>query len=97
MNIRGLVLDDPEHTLHLQTLKYAPDPTFGSEDKVVGDATRLVFQNYSCPSIITSLMIQIVPHKFLPGVRISARAVLDCCIVSIRKIQKVLGWTYDDL
>jgi len=23
MNIRGLVLDDPEHTVHLQTLQFA--------------------------------------------------------------------------
>jgi hypothetical protein len=57
MNIRGLVLDDPEHTVHLQTLKYAPDPTFGSEDEVVGNATRLVFQSYSL-NIILGLMIQ---------------------------------------
>jgi hypothetical protein len=85
MNIRGLVLDDPEHSVHLQTLRYAPDPTFGSEDEVVGDATRLAFQSYSL-NIIIGLMSQIVPHKFLPGVRISMKAVLDLLLsVSLSK------------
>jgi hypothetical protein len=34
MNIRGLVLDDPEHTTHLQTLEFASrtDPCSEIED-----------------------------------------------------------------
>jgi hypothetical protein len=31
MNIRGLILDDPEHTIHLQTLQSADRPTSSSE------------------------------------------------------------------
>jgi hypothetical protein len=31
MNIRALILDDPEHTVHLQTLKFASHHNSGSE------------------------------------------------------------------
>jgi hypothetical protein len=31
MNIRGLILDDPEHTVHLQTLKFTGYTSSGSE------------------------------------------------------------------
>jgi hypothetical protein len=31
MNIRGLILDDPEHTVHLQTLKFAGHTNSSSE------------------------------------------------------------------
>jgi len=31
MNIRGLILDDPEHTMHLQTLEFANCHASGSE------------------------------------------------------------------
>jgi hypothetical protein len=31
MNIRGLVMDDPAHTAHLQTLEYAVVSDSGSE------------------------------------------------------------------
>ncbi|KIM87961.1 hypothetical protein PILCRDRAFT_3670 [Piloderma croceum F 1598] len=31
MNIRGLILDDPEHTVHLQTLEFLSRPNPGSE------------------------------------------------------------------
>jgi hypothetical protein len=31
MNIRGLILDDPEHTVHLRTLKFANRHGSGSE------------------------------------------------------------------
>jgi hypothetical protein len=31
MNIRGLILDDPEHTVHLYTLEFASYPNPGSE------------------------------------------------------------------
>ena len=31
MNIRGLILDDPGHTTHLQTLEFANHPNSGSE------------------------------------------------------------------
>jgi hypothetical protein len=31
MNIRGLIMDDPEHTLHLQTLEIATQTNAGSE------------------------------------------------------------------
>jgi hypothetical protein len=31
MNIRGLIMDDPEHTTHLQTLQFATWTNAGSE------------------------------------------------------------------
>jgi len=31
MNIRGLILDDPEHTVHLKTLQFATNPNSVSE------------------------------------------------------------------
>jgi hypothetical protein len=31
MNIRGLIMDDPEHTLHLRTLEFATQTNPGSE------------------------------------------------------------------
>ncbi|KIM74808.1 hypothetical protein PILCRDRAFT_827866, partial [Piloderma croceum F 1598] len=31
MNIRGLILDDPEHTTHLRTLRFAHNTNSGSE------------------------------------------------------------------
>jgi hypothetical protein len=31
MNIRGLILDDPEHTTHLRTLEFATRTSAGSE------------------------------------------------------------------
>jgi hypothetical protein len=31
MNIRGLILDDPEHTVHLKTLQFAASPNSVSE------------------------------------------------------------------
>ena len=31
MNIRGLVMDDPEHTTHLRTLHFATQTSAGSE------------------------------------------------------------------
>jgi len=31
MNIRGLIMDDPEHTVHLQTLQFAAHTNPGSE------------------------------------------------------------------
>ena len=31
MNIRGLIMDDPEHTTHLQTLQFATRTHAGSE------------------------------------------------------------------
>jgi hypothetical protein len=31
MNIRGLILDDPEHTTHLQTLRFAHSANSGLE------------------------------------------------------------------
>ena len=31
MNIRGLIMDDPEHTTHLQTLQFATQTDAGSE------------------------------------------------------------------
>ena len=31
MNIRGLIMDDPEHTVHLQTLEFADRHRSGSE------------------------------------------------------------------
>jgi hypothetical protein len=31
MNIRGLIMDDPEHTTHLQTLQFAARTNAGSE------------------------------------------------------------------
>jgi hypothetical protein len=41
MNIRGLIADDPELTVYLQTFKYSAE-----SDTVVGDLTRLVLQIY---------------------------------------------------
>jgi hypothetical protein len=35
MNIRGLILDDPEHTAHLTTLQFAVDSKPGEEDEEV--------------------------------------------------------------
>jgi hypothetical protein len=32
MNIRGLILDDPEHTVHLQTLEFAKPHDSGFEE-----------------------------------------------------------------
>jgi len=34
MNLRGIIFDDPEHTVHLQTLQFAAGP--GSEDENLG-------------------------------------------------------------
>jgi hypothetical protein len=34
MNIRGLIMDDPEHTLHLQTLQFDTQFQSGTE---IGD------------------------------------------------------------
>jgi hypothetical protein len=34
MNLRGIIFDDPEHTVHLQTLQFAAGP--GSEDEDLG-------------------------------------------------------------
>ena len=31
MNIRGLIIDDPEHTIHLQTLEFATCTNRGSD------------------------------------------------------------------
>ena len=31
MNIRGLILDDPEHTVHLRTLEFVNRPNLSSE------------------------------------------------------------------
>ena len=31
MNIRGLIMEDPEHTTHLQTLQFATQANAGSE------------------------------------------------------------------
>jgi hypothetical protein len=31
MNIRGLTMDDPEHTMHLKTLEFANHHSSGSE------------------------------------------------------------------
>jgi hypothetical protein len=31
INIRGLIMDDPEHTVHLQTLQFATQINAGSE------------------------------------------------------------------
>jgi len=31
MNIRGLIMEDPEHTTHLQTLQFATRTNLGSE------------------------------------------------------------------
>jgi hypothetical protein len=31
MNIRGLTMDDPEHTVHLKTLQFAARTNAGSE------------------------------------------------------------------
>jgi hypothetical protein len=31
MNIRGLILDDPEHTVHLRTLQFAAPSNSGSD------------------------------------------------------------------
>ena len=31
MNIRGLILEDPEHTVHLQTLQFGADTRSASE------------------------------------------------------------------
>jgi hypothetical protein len=31
MNIRGLILDDPDHTVHLRTLEFNGRPNLGSE------------------------------------------------------------------
>jgi hypothetical protein len=36
MNIRGLIMDDPEHTVHLQTLEFADSNCSGSEIKERG-------------------------------------------------------------
>jgi len=36
MNIRGLIMDDPEHTVHLHTLEFAHHSNSGSE--IVEDA-----------------------------------------------------------
>jgi len=36
MNIRGLILDDPEHTMHLQTLQFAAHSNSGQEAEEVG-------------------------------------------------------------
>ena len=33
MNIRGLVLEDPEHTVHLQTLEFSSHHDSGSEEE----------------------------------------------------------------
>jgi hypothetical protein len=35
MNIRGLILDDPEHTMHLQTLQFAARTIPASEGEQV--------------------------------------------------------------
>ena len=31
MNIRGLILDDPEHTVHLQTMQFTTSSNSGAE------------------------------------------------------------------
>jgi hypothetical protein len=31
MNIRGLIMEDPEHTVHFQTLQFAAQTNAGSE------------------------------------------------------------------
>ena len=50
MNIRGLIMDDPEHTIHLQTLKYVAHATPSTEfDRVLGDLPRLVFRSINVP------------------------------------------------
>jgi len=36
MNIRGLIMDDPEHTVHLQTLEFADRHRSGSEIEEMG-------------------------------------------------------------
>jgi hypothetical protein len=36
MNIRGLTMDDPEHTVHLQTLEFADRNCSGSETEERG-------------------------------------------------------------
>jgi hypothetical protein len=40
MNIRGLIMEDPEHTVHLQTLQFAARTNAGSEieETTGGDA-----------------------------------------------------------
>jgi hypothetical protein len=40
MNIRGLILDDSEHTVHLQTLQFATRTNAGSEieERTEGEA-----------------------------------------------------------
>jgi hypothetical protein len=43
MNIRGLILDDPEHTVHLQTLQFAErTDDAGSEFEDVAEARNRV-------------------------------------------------------
>jgi hypothetical protein len=40
MNIRGLIMEDPEHTVHLQTLQFAARTDAGSEieERMGGEA-----------------------------------------------------------
>jgi hypothetical protein len=40
MNIRGLIAEDPEHTVHLQTLQFATWTSAGSEieERTEGEA-----------------------------------------------------------
>jgi hypothetical protein len=45
MNIRGLILDDPEHTVHLQTLQFAAPNNSGREIEEV--ASRLGIDHQS--------------------------------------------------
>ena len=40
MNIRGLIMSDPEHTLHLQTLQFATPTVSSIEEEVRGRHTR---------------------------------------------------------
>jgi hypothetical protein len=40
MNIRGLIMDDPEHTVHLKTLEFVTQTNAGSEieERMGGEA-----------------------------------------------------------
>jgi hypothetical protein len=37
MNIRGLILEDPEHAMHLSSVQFLNDPNLGLQIEEVGE------------------------------------------------------------
>jgi len=48
MNIRGLIMDDPEHTTHLRTLQFATRTNAGSEVEETKGGEAYISLIYAC-------------------------------------------------